>query len=151
MLNQGRFDHCFSAVSTDGHTPTPLTDYLQLPQTSTANKTPLINILADDINVTSLAVSQSAVDVIQAIAQRWQILQELAGEITPFTEKVRAEILKEVDAAHQQDMAALHQEYEQKIAAINANHHQETAQKVRTQLMTLAGYDPGLLDDKTVQ
>ncbi len=151
MLNQGRFDHCFTAITANTSFPTPLIDYLETDGNSKVNKTPIIKVLADNVEVTSIAVKTEVTEAVAAVAQRWQILQELAGEVTPFTQKVRAEVLDEVKASHQNELAALVKKYEQKIAAIHANHNQITAQKIRSQLMSLAGYDPTLLDDKTVQ
>ncbi len=151
MRTQRRFDHCFHQHSDRDAAPTPLADYLNMGSNSRANKSPVIKMLDDESNVITMVASEAVIEVIDSILSRWRVLQELAGEVTPFTDKVQSEIEAEVAAEHQLALDALRQEYEEKIAAINANHHSETANKIRAKLMTLAGYDPEVLKNKTVQ
>ncbi len=70
--------------------------------------------------------------------QTWQTLQELAGAVTPFTEKVAAEIRAEVAAEHQAEL-----EEQQKAAAAELAQARETtraeiAGKLRSRLLELA-------------
>ncbi len=71
-------------------------------------------------------------------AQTWQTLQELAGDVTPFTEKVEAEIRAEVAAEHQGELDAQQQAAAAELAAARDKTKAEIAGKLRSRLLELA-------------
>jgi pyruvate-ferredoxin/flavodoxin oxidoreductase len=72
--------------------------------------------------------------------QAWRTLQELAGLVTPFTKAVESKLKQEISEAHQAELAAQKQEYEARIENLRAEMEAEIADRVKRQLMTLAGY-----------
>ena len=71
----------------------------------------------------------------------WQILQELAGKVTPFTAQVEAKIKQELAETHKAELEALKQEYETKIENLQTEMELEMAERVKGKLMNLAGYN----------
>jgi pyruvate-ferredoxin/flavodoxin oxidoreductase len=72
---------------------------------------------------------------------QWQILQELAGIVTPFTAKVEAKIKQELAETHQTELAAMKQEYETRIEKLKAEMELQMAERIKGKLMNLAGYN----------
>jgi chromosome segregation ATPase len=70
------------------------------------------------------------------------VLQELAGVVTPFTERVRAEAEAEVAATHEAELADLRAEHEARLAALRADYEQELRRQIQERLLRLAGYGP---------
>ena len=68
----------------------------------------------------------------------WQTLQELAGEVTPFTEKVEAEIRAAVAAEHQAELHAQQQAADEELAALRDKTRADIAGKLRSRLLELA-------------
>ena len=68
----------------------------------------------------------------------WQTLLELAGEVTPFTEKVEADIRMEVAAEHQAELRAQQQAAAEELAAIREKTRADIAGKLRSRLLELA-------------
>ncbi|MDJ0749002.1 MAG: 4Fe-4S binding protein [Woeseiaceae bacterium] len=68
----------------------------------------------------------------------WQTLLELAGEVTPFTEKVEARIRREVAAEHQAELQAQQEASAGDLAAIREKTRADIARKLRSRLLELA-------------
>jgi pyruvate-ferredoxin/flavodoxin oxidoreductase len=79
----------------------------------------------------------------RARERSWQLLQELAGVITPFTAKVKEQAEQAVGQAHQAALAALRGEYEQRLATLEAQHTLQIAHRLRDQLLSFTGFDRG--------
>jgi len=71
----------------------------------------------------------------------WRILQELAGIVTPFTANVETKLKQEIAEAHQAELDTLKQEYETRIEKLQAEMELEMAERVKSKLMNLAGYN----------
>ena len=90
-LGEARFAERFSPLPEDAPAPTPLSDYLDLSPAEQARATPYIERAANGSEAQRLAVDPC---LCRACAQRqdaWRTLQELAGLVTPFTERVYRE------------------------------------------------------------
>jgi hypothetical protein len=72
--------------------------------------------------------------------QAWRTLQELAGLVTPFTERVRREAEAAVAAERAAELAALRSDYEQRLAEQQDQQLEQTRQAMRERLLQLAGY-----------
>ena len=80
------------------------------------------------------------------------MLQELAGLVTPFTERVRQEAAQQVAEERQAELAERQQAYERRIANLDTEIQQRNRQAVRQRLLQLAGYrrpqDPSVESDE---
>ncbi|MBT8081367.1 MAG: pyruvate ferredoxin oxidoreductase [Gammaproteobacteria bacterium] len=70
--------------------------------------------------------------------QNWQTLQELAGEVTPFTAKVEEHIRADVAAEHQAELDAQQQAAAAELAEIRDKTRAEIAVGLRSRLLELA-------------
>ena len=68
----------------------------------------------------------------------WQTLQELAGIVTPFTERLEQEIRASVAAEHQADLDAQKKASDAEIREIQEKTQAEIASKIRSRLLQLA-------------
>lgn len=77
-----------------------------------------------------------------ARVRSWRTLQELAGVVTPFTERVRTEAERSVAAEREHDMAELERRHASELAEIRAGMQADSLARVREGLLALAGYAP---------
>lgn len=73
----------------------------------------------------------------------WRALQELAGEVTPFTARVEAEAEARLVAEHAAQIAALEAKHAAALASLRAELEAGTAARVTDRLLELAGYGKG--------
>ena len=90
-LGQERFASQFEPLADDAASPTPLHDWLQLDAKGRKGKTPCV-ATGDGEEEQRFAVSQALADTADQCLANWQTLQELAGIVTPFTERLEQEI-----------------------------------------------------------
>jgi pyruvate-ferredoxin/flavodoxin oxidoreductase len=146
-LSERRFANRLRPLHGEAASPTPLTSWVELDPADRRARTPIITLTQDDETI-SYQVDLALAEAVEKQAHAWRTLQELAGLVTPFTERVESEAREKLASAHQAELTALKAEYEEKIRAIQEGMGAEVHQKIRSQLMSLAGYDPGLLKDQ---
>jgi len=73
----------------------------------------------------------------------WRTLQELAGLVTPFTQRVREDAERAVASEREAEIAKLKREHEAALASLRAEFEGEAVGRVRDGLMRLAGYGEG--------
>jgi pyruvate-ferredoxin/flavodoxin oxidoreductase len=135
-INEHRFQAHFKPLtSIQSVASIELTAWLQLAITEQPKKIPYVQI-ADDKIAVSLAFAQMVAQQYNA----WQTLQELAGIVTPFTDAVEHSVAQHLRTEHQAELELLRTEYEAKIAQLNESYQQQAHNKIRDQLLGLAGY-----------
>jgi len=147
-LREARFRHWLEPLGEDAPDPLPLADYLELPERERPGRTPyVIDTRTPDATDTPapdgrrrLRVAPELVAVCRRRRDAWQLLQELAGLVTPFTERIRQDAREEVAADHRAALAAQAADYEHRLAGLRAALEQEFRGDVRDRLMALAGY-----------
>jgi pyruvate-ferredoxin/flavodoxin oxidoreductase len=72
----------------------------------------------------------------------WRTLQELAGVVTPFTQRVREDAERSVAGDRTREIEALRREHAAALAALRDGFELEAVGRVREGLMRLAGYGP---------
>lgn len=91
----------------------------------------------------SLLDSPALEGVARRCADSWQVLQELAGAVTPFTEKVEAEIREAVQAEHAAALDAQQKAAAKELADIRQQTRAEVAVQLRKRLVELASRKKG--------
>jgi acyl-CoA reductase-like NAD-dependent aldehyde dehydrogenase len=81
--------------------------------------------------------------VAQRCVDSWQVLQELAGAVTPFTGKVEAEIREAVQAEHAAAMNAQQKAAAAELAEVRQQTRAEVAAQLRKRLVELASRKKG--------
>ena len=136
-LGQERFASSFQPLADDAAAPVPLHEWLQLDARNRKGKTPFVTSIDDDEekrHVVSAALAGAAAEC----KANWQTLQELAGVVTPFTERLEQEIRADVAAEHQADLDAQKKASEAEIREIQEKTQVEIASKIRSRLLELA-------------
>lgn len=139
-LGEARFRHWFQPLAEDAADPLPLDAYLELPEREQRGRTPYITQGGTHRNPTRYRIDSELVAVCRERRDAWRLLQELGGLVTPFTERVRREAEEQVAAEHRAELAAQAAVYQQKLADLRGELHQELRGDIRERLMTMAGY-----------
>jgi pyruvate-ferredoxin/flavodoxin oxidoreductase len=95
------------------------------------------------VRFTSLLESQAIAGMAQRCADNWQMLQELAGVVTPFTEKVEAEIRAAVQAEHDAALSDQQKAAAAELAEVQQKTRADIAAKLRSRLLELASRKRG--------
>ncbi len=139
-LGERRFAHLFSPIADGDSGPTPLADYLELGTSERRKRTPFVERAGNGEAPRRFRVDPELVRVSGERLAAWRMLQELAGLVTPFTARVRAESEARVEAEHQAALEAQADAYETRIQGLRAELREETRLAMRERLMQLAGY-----------
>jgi pyruvate-ferredoxin/flavodoxin oxidoreductase len=136
-LGQTRFASNFATLGKDAAAPVPLREWLQLDIKGRKGKTPYIETIVDDAEQRYAVSAALAVAAGECLAN-WQTLQELAGIVTPFTERLEQDIRAEVATEHQADLDAQKKAFDAELQAIKEKTQAEIASKIRSRLLQLA-------------
>ncbi len=138
---EGRFAEHFTALAEGDPQPTPILEYLEFAPQERTGHTPYLDV-PDGETKKRLRVSERLARDADHRLRYWRTLQELAGVVTPFTDKVRREAETELGASQQSALADLEREYESKIVAAANAHEADAVARLKQQLMAMAGF-PG--------
>jgi pyruvate-ferredoxin/flavodoxin oxidoreductase len=141
-IGQQRFSSQFRPLASDAAAPIALHEWLQQDAISRNRKTPYVVVGADEEGQ-RYSMTPAMIDVAEKTLQAWQTLQELAGVVTPFTERLEKDIRAEVAAEHQAELDAQTKDSEARITEIKAKIEAEIASKIRSRLTALASRKQG--------
>jgi pyruvate-ferredoxin/flavodoxin oxidoreductase len=139
-LGERRFADLFVPLAADAREPIELADYLFLDESGRGSRTPFVERGANGGEPQRLRVDDRLVRRCEERLQAWRMLQELAGLVTPFTERVREEAEQRVAAERQAELEAQAADYEARIEGLRARIQDENRREIRERLMHLAGY-----------
>ncbi|MBQ14199.1 MAG: pyruvate ferredoxin oxidoreductase, partial [Gammaproteobacteria bacterium] len=137
---EARFSSHFKPTSNadDG---VELAEYIGLNERGRKGKSAFITIESGEDKI-QLDVDEQLINATEAATNAWQVLQELAGVVTPFTEAVEERIRKQVQTEHEAEIATIRAEYEQQLKDQGDGIRSEVAGKVRSQLVRLVSNAP---------
>ncbi len=136
-VTEARFASHFTEVGDSSSGSVDIADYLALDPSERQGSTPVIRAGGDAAE--AYEISAQLADLAERRLNDWRVLQELAGLVTPFTERVRKEIEAEVAEAHAAELASLKAEYEGRIASLRDEYRAEVAKQIKERLVALAG------------
>ncbi|MDK1024370.1 MAG: 4Fe-4S binding protein [Gammaproteobacteria bacterium] len=141
---ESRFKPWFSMLADDAPTPTEMLEWMDLNERSRKGKTPYIEVSTENEAEDAIryCVDPGFIHVVEEQRQSWQTLQELAGLVTPFTDRVEQEVQEKLEAAHQTELDALKKDYEQRIIEMQQNMKVDMSGHVRDQLVNLMNLRP---------
>jgi len=138
-FTQECFKHHFSVLDDDISAAVPLSKWLgEEPENKDA--VPYIEQILADGTTRKISVSAEVIKASIMIRDHWRLLQEISGELTPFTEKVKKQLAEKSASEHQVELENLKEEYEQKIQELEINFQGRTKEIIRERLLALAGY-----------
>jgi pyruvate-ferredoxin/flavodoxin oxidoreductase len=133
--SEGRFAQHFEPLEAENGLP--LTDWLTLSESERSKRLPSI-----EVGDRRLTVSQP---MARATAERlalWNTLRELTGGASPFTERIRASLVAELQAEHEAEISALKAESEARIAETAAGADRQALDRLTNRLLALSGFGP---------
>ncbi len=136
-LGQTRFASGFTTLADDAASPLPLPEWLRLNVASRKGKTPFVATLDGD-DEHRHAVSRRLAEASAECLANWQTLQELAGIVTPFTERLEQDIRADLASEHEAALAAQKKASEAEIRDIREKTQAEIASTIRSRLLQLA-------------
>ena len=116
-IGQRRFSSSFQPLANDATAPVTLYEWLQLDAKSRERKTPYVAVGTGE-EERRYSMAPAMINMAEQCLQVWQTLQELAGVVTPFTERLEKEIRAEVAAEHQAELDAQAEDSEARIREI---------------------------------
>jgi len=141
-LGEKRFAGFFTPLAEGAPTPLPLADWLDLPETERGGKTPYVTAPGENGEPRRLRVDPRLALVSGERQHAWRTLQELAGVVTPFTARVRAEAEAAVAAERETELAAQKADYEVRIQRLRDELQDAIRNDMRERLLQLTGYGP---------
>lgn len=141
-LGERRFAGFFAILRDDDPTPVNIADYLALNDQGRAGKTPVLAVAGNGEAPRRYRVDERLIQVCDQQRHAWRSLQELAGLVTPFTARVRAEAEASVAAERQAELAEQKSRYEEQLGRLREDLFAEIRQDMQGRLMRMAGYPP---------
>lgn len=138
-LTEQRFASHFQPLEDGDPSPTVLTDWIALDQKARSKKTPIISVQHKEDSAEVFKLSIAMAELVENQLHAWQTLQELAGIITPFTERVTAQVKDNLENQHQDELLAAKKGCETQVADTRNGMQLEMADQIRERLLTLAG------------
>ncbi len=139
-VGEQRFAHCFEPLEDDAPGALPISEYLALDPLSRSGKSPYIIHAPGGERLLRMRVKPPLADACAHRLQAWRALQEIAGEVTPFTQRIREQAEQAVEGAHQAELQALRDHYETRLGNLRQEALMQTREEIRVRLMALAGY-----------
>ncbi len=136
---EARFDHTLTPLEDGAPSPTPVHEWIDLPSDQRQGHTPFVESNRDGER-RRWRVGAALLRDIESRLRLWRTLQELAGVVTPFTQKVRDQAEHAVIEAHSAELERLQNEHAAAVADVQAGGRRATAQRLTDRLMSLAGY-----------
>ena len=141
-IGQRRFSTQFRVLGADAAAPVPLHEWLTMDAKARERKTPYVARGSGE-EQQRYAMTQAMLEMVEQSLQTWQTLQELAGIVTPFTERLEQQIRAELAAEHQAELDAQKRDSEARILEIQEKTEAEIASKIRSRLLELASRKRG--------
>jgi len=142
-LEEGRFAEHFTPISdeedSDGIETVSLAEYLKQDTKTRANKTPIIPRATSDGQAVPCRIDPNLVTATRDRREAWNILQELAGLVTPFTEEVEKRAEQHAAALRATEHKALEENHKAEMAGLRQTMETEMAKRLHARLMQLAG------------
>jgi pyruvate-ferredoxin/flavodoxin oxidoreductase len=139
-FGQQRFAPFFQPLSPKAGQPIDFKDYLSLTSQQRANKAAVIEV-SDENKTVKWQLLPELLAVGEHIAREWQMLQELAGVVTPFTDKVKQQVQQAMAEQHQNEIKQLQQQHQTQMQELRATCERELAEQVTQSLLLWANVE----------
>ena len=134
---QRRFATHFEPLSQSAPSPVPVQEWLLLDAPGRRGKTPFI-VQGDGEAEQRLGISSALLHTADHCLGSWRTLQELAGIVTPFTQRLEEEIRAAVAAEHQAELDEQKQAAAAELEEVRQKTQAEIASTIRRRLLELA-------------
>jgi len=132
LVWQDQFEHLHDAADT-----MDVAAYLAASEAIRKSKKAVVKTVIDG-ELKLYHASDLVVQTTQAIAETWHTLQEMAGVLTPYPEKLRKEVTSELKLEFDKELASAKAEFENKVKENEQQQMQVFRQHLKDRLVTLA-------------
>lgn len=136
VLGEARFKSSFRK-SSDESDLTGIEDYLNLTPSDRLGKTPTFE---DPASGDTLLVGESLVRAAERRQQMWNVYREIAGQDSPFVERIRQDLSQQVEDQQRNNVEKMKKEFELQIAEIQRDINGKLASQLRDRLLALSGF-----------
>ena len=112
-------------------------EYIQSETAARKGQVPVI-MRADKNGLKYYSVSEKVVEMTEAVLSNWNTLQEVAGLLTEFPLKLRAEVSKELSRKYEQEISEIKKNYELQLKDQEASQTEVLRQKLKEKLIALS-------------
>jgi len=140
--SESRFRQDFSEAAAGRQKP--LSEWIELSPDERGSVTPTV----PGPDGGSLVVGGASLSMSLERSEHWRTLQELAGRVTPFAERVRQGLAEQVRAERAGEFDAMKRDYEGRLAELQDRQTTDQATRLRERLLQLAGYEAGQAPSK---
>ncbi|MBC8519295.1 MAG: 4Fe-4S binding protein [Gammaproteobacteria bacterium] len=128
-ISEERFSGQFTSLSNGQKSKAvELEEWLKLDTRAQNNKIPVFE---------EHAINPGFASRLGQLLEQWQMLQELAGIVTPFTEQVKREAESNISADHQREIDELNREHQEELQTLRNRLESEITQRITDQLVAL--------------
>ncbi|VFM95017.1 MAG: Pyruvate:ferredoxin oxidoreductase [Candidatus Kentron sp. G] len=139
-LAEGRFAARFLPMTREEQSDAlPLLEYMEREPARRAGKTAVVYHPGANGELAAHRVDPNLVAAIRERRETWRILQEMAGLVTPFTEKVEKQVEQRISALYEKEQAALKENFDAEVAGLRETVEARMAERVHARLMRFAG------------
>ena len=130
---EARFAQHFESL--EDRSGVPFIDWLALSERDRETRLPTVEVDGRRL-VVGERIRRAAADRLAV----WNVLRELTGAASPFTERIRSRLKQQEAAEQRAEVDALKAEHEAKVSALRSGTDQEAITRLTERLMSLAGY-----------
>ena len=128
----------FRPLQPEGENPVPLAEYLTLDEKGQKGKTPAISTVEEDGRLTQYAAAPEVVMAARQALRQWNSLRELAGLRSPFPQKERETLEKELTQKYEKEISELKASYEARLQEQEQALMEQVRIKLRDKLLALS-------------
>lgn len=128
----------FTPADTSDANNVSVAEYLKLNTAEQRQKQPVIFRVQPDGVLKAYTVSAEVFQRVHVQAQAWQLLRELAGEITEFPEKLEVRAHKEAAVTYQKEKEQIISDHATRIAELEADYLERIRMQIRDKLVELS-------------
>ena len=140
-VGEERFASHFQPLSDSDSAPMPLADWLQVSAADRIGKTVFVESCIDPGASKRLRVDSHMLDATLERADIWRTLRELAGVVTPFTQRIREEADREAVELYEKEKKAIESRHQAQLSALRGDVEEQLVQRLENRLAVLAGYE----------
>jgi pyruvate-ferredoxin/flavodoxin oxidoreductase len=115
----------------------PVAEYLELETAQKSDRSPVI-IRRGKEGLNYYKVSDKVVQMTREVLNNWRSLQEFAGYISPFAEKLRKELNAQSEKEFEDKIAMLKKSHEEELNNLEAEHLEKIREQLKQKLVTLS-------------
>lgn len=140
-FTQKDLKHHFKTYEEGQGKAVPISEYLSIDDNSRQSLIPVIFWVDENGTLKKSSVSNPIIETTIRTLMDWNTLREIAGLITPFPQKLRDQVEKEMEEKHSKEIEGLKSDYETKLKEQERHQMEAVKKKLKDKLMALYAHN----------